>query len=245
MIRRFREFWALDARERRDFAILCVVFALILSFDQWGADSFDVWSGLKNLVIALVIVAASLLAHDAGHRLFAKKYRYHSSFQLWIPGLVACAAIAVFTNGSMKLFLGGSVVFTHSVLARLSKTQYKESLREFAMIAFAGPMAGLLFAAAIQGLSKILPLNPGAVSRLVYFNIVYSVMCMIPIPPLDGSKILVFGRGLYVFTGSAIVIYALLGLLGYFSLILTLILSCAATVFYYLTFENNSGKVKI
>lgn len=61
-----------------------------------------------------------------------------------------------------------------------------------AVVGLAGPLANLLIAFTLGQLTRILPLGTftALVSIIVYANILLAVFNLIPIPPLDGSKLI-------------------------------------------------------
>ncbi len=81
---------------------------------------------------------------------------------------------------------------------------YKDSKKGMALTAFAGPLANLLLAFAallIYGITFIIYIKTGVfkvvidsigyiTSRFIIMNLSFAVFNMIPIPPLDGSRIL-------------------------------------------------------
>jgi len=69
----------------------------------------------------------------------------------------------------------------------------KEPLRDTALIAIAGPLSNILVAALISILIHLLPLPDMIISALVqilFINLSLAIFNLIPIYPLDGSKII-------------------------------------------------------
>lgn len=69
----------------------------------------------------------------------------------------------------------------------------KEPLRDSALIALAGPTANIILAAFIGGLTKFLILPEIleiAMVQFVFVNIMLAVFNLVPVHPLDGSKII-------------------------------------------------------
>ena len=59
-----------------------------------------------------------------------------------------------------------------------------------ALVALAGPMSNLIFAGVIVILANLLPNAQNIFFRAVYLSIYLALFNLIPLPPLDGSKVL-------------------------------------------------------
>ena len=124
-----------------------------------------------NLAWFLTIVG-SLLVHEFGHALMAKRYRLHPSVILHVFG-----GLCAHDDAS--------------------------SDAEEARVLLAGPAAGLLLGAVAYGAQQAIgapsPRGPGSptglyfaqklVSSLVWFNVFWNVVNLLPIWPLDGGRL--------------------------------------------------------
>lgn len=66
----------------------------------------------------------------------------------------------------------------------------KDQVRDTALIALAGPASNLLLAVAAVAVNLIIPLPTEIFFALVYFNVLLMVFNLVPVAPLDGSKII-------------------------------------------------------
>ncbi len=139
-------------------------YLLLLLFWLQGGD-------LASAVIWAVGVTVSILIHELGHAVVARHYRLGPSILLW--------------------GLGG-----------LCSHQRADRDRHDALIVVAGPGAGLLLGALVWVVSLFLPpiadpVMAGnvayAVRILLYINIIWSVVNLLPLWPLDGGQLFRLG----------------------------------------------------
>lgn len=65
----------------------------------------------------------------------------------------------------------------------------KNPKRDELLIALAGPTSNILLAIVFTLLTKFFPFLTSILSTFIFYNIVLAVFNLLPIPPLDGSKI--------------------------------------------------------
>ncbi len=137
---------------------------LILLWMQNGVVAGLLWGGC---------VTVSILVHELGHALVAKRYRLHPHILLW--------------------GLGGLCFHDRA-----------ERDRHEALITAAGPGAGLLLGVAVwvgsfalpdasSGAGSGLELAHQAVSMLLFVNIAWSFVNLLPLWPLDGGQLFRLG----------------------------------------------------
>lgn len=106
----------------------------------------------------------------------------------WLGTVILPAVTSLFGGG----FLGwGKPVFTNPAKLR-------GGLNGLALVALAGPASNIVFAvilgAAAVATSQLLPNFAEYAARGVYLSIYLALFNMIPVPPLDGSKLLLAAR---------------------------------------------------
>ncbi|MDO8660594.1 MAG: hypothetical protein Q7K43_01775, partial [Candidatus Woesearchaeota archaeon] len=197
-------------KESREFLILIAVFAFIASFNQWGDTEFSVVQGLTNYLATFVIAGISVLVHHVAQRLMAVHYGFRPVHEVWWTGLLLGVVLVFITQGKVQIFaasgIGISMLYQHRL--GTSTTRYGPGIHQHATIALTGLVANVLFA----GVAKTIELWTGitlpALHNLFIFNLWYAGLNLIPIPPLDGSRIFYASRLLYVFLVVALIAYS-------------------------------------
>lgn len=104
--------------------------------------------------------------------------------------------IDVFGTILMPLFLyigsGGSFLFAYAKPVPYNPYNLRAKKYGSSLVAVAGPGANLAMALAFGTFVRFAPFSPLApfLGTMVYVNILLAVFNLIPIPPLDGSKVL-------------------------------------------------------
>lgn len=175
-------------REVQD--ILIAVFALTMAFSIsiFSHYSFRLSPSqvLYYLALSLAAVCLAFLAHELAHRQIARRYGGHAEFRIWPMGLL---------SGLIFSFLGFVIAAPGAVYidgvfgqGRVGKT------------ALAGPMTnlvlGTVFLAAGISLSATIWAFP--MGYLSQINLYLGVFNMIPVPPLDGQKVMSWNIRSYI-----------------------------------------------
>ena len=66
-----KRYFGFNKKESKSLIISIVVLGFIVSFADWGYETFDIYIGLRNLFSAMVIIALALMFRQFGSRLFA------------------------------------------------------------------------------------------------------------------------------------------------------------------------------
>jgi len=125
-----------------------------------NADTRDDWI---DVALWVIVVFVSILVHELGHALAARKFGYHSTIVLHGFGGVTIIPRAQFTRGQ-------------SIWVSLS-----------------GPLAGFLLAGVTLILSRLVDTEYAAVRTMIsmslFINIVWTLVNLLPILPMDGGQI--------------------------------------------------------
>jgi Zn-dependent protease len=130
------------------------------------------------------------VAHELAHRFVAKHYGAVAFFKAWPEGLLLMFAMAFVTGGQFLFAAPGAVYIYSNTLSR----------RENGIISISGALMNCLLAVLFLFVGVAIGVgfaeNPNAldlatafISFGVYMNLYLAFFNMIPIPPLDGSKV--------------------------------------------------------
>lgn len=123
----------------------------------------------------LLTVGLAFVLHELAHKFVAISYGARAEYRAWTWGLLLAVAMAALTQGRFVFAAPGAVyVFGQRALNK----------QQNGIISLAGPATNLALAAVFLSL----PL--GAISASgALINIYLGMFNMLPIPPLDGSKV--------------------------------------------------------
>lgn len=204
--------------EIRDITIAVIALTVLYSLSVTRPFGWSVDSLLLFLPISFIAVGLGFILHELGHKVVAQRFGFFSEFRKWNYGLIlglltvplgfmifAPGAVYFGSYGRMvtdeengKISIAGPVVNIVLALIALFLTL---SLRSYLTMENAGMMYIVL-------LTLVLTFNVN--SFLALFN-------LLPIPPLDGSKVIQWNLPIYIIT------IAVAGILTYMSYTITLI----------------------
>jgi Zn-dependent protease len=166
-------------------------------------------TGLGYLILfglALLTVLTAFLMHEMAHRFVARRLGGFGRFRIWLLG----ALLALVTSVLGILFAAPGAVYVSGIYS--AEANGKVSL--------AGPATNMILA----GIFYMIYIILSPVTSLAFLlgfvgalNSWYAIFNMIPFPPLDGYKVLVWDKRIYLI---AIAVAVLLNIPGlYFGII--------------------------
>lgn len=233
-----RYFW-FSKVELLNFFIVVVFLALVASWTDWGVGRFDLRTGIANWLYAFLLVGITVFVHHAGQRMMALYLGFYAEQKLWWHGLLISLILVLVTNGNVK-FLAASSTIAHLLpVHRLGAFRYGPNLSTIMKISVAGPLANIFFSALVKSLEWAGVLSVAFAERLFVMNLIFAAWNLLPIPPLDGSKLFYYSRLTYVFMFAAVSSYAMLIYwLNVYSYIYAGLIGVAAWLAFYVFFER-------
>jgi len=232
LIDKIKKYFTFSKDEVLAFIISSLVIGFMFAFRHFT---------LVNLVLAIGIVFVSLFFHVAIQKIAALHDGYGIEFKIWWTGLLIGLVITFITNGRIwwAVFPGG-VVFSMLARHRLGKFRYGMNYWPMGIIAFAGPIASIVFATIFKNINLYVLGNGFPLfDQIFIFNLVLAAAQMLPIPPLDGHYMFFASRSTYAFLFATIVFYVVLVLgLQIFSWVWAIIIGAIIWLVYYIKFER-------
>lgn len=177
--------------ELKHIAIAVTVLTGAFTMVLWDGDSASLPAALG---LAALAVALGFFLHEMAHKVMAKKYGCWAEFRAYYNGLLLALIMSLFGF----LFAAPGAVY---IAGNVTKEQNGK-------ISIAGPATNIAIAfvclpfALIEGFPSIVST---VAAGLIFFNSFLAVFNMVPVPPLDGSKVWAWSKPLYVVSMAAAV----------------------------------------
>lgn len=179
-------------------AFAAITFAFTTLQVVWRYRSFDYF--LVVLPIATIATLTGFVVHELAHKISAIRYGYWAEFRLWNLGLL----ITIISPLLGFLFAAPGAVVVSGYL----------STRNYGKISLAGPLSNVALSLSMIG-TIILMGKVYALTTILYYvahlNMWLALFNLIPFPPLDGYKVLMWSKGVWIASFSiSVALYVLL-----------------------------------
>lgn len=183
--------------ELRDIAIAVAVltasFTIIFS-RRWRLFSDDVMmNALWWVLVSFIMVMSSFILHELAHKFTAQRFGAWSEFRMYPTGLILCLIMSVVGF----LFAAPGAVYIRGYITDEMNGK----------ISIAGPAVNIGISTVALILCFIIGkgLSADIFFLLAYMNAFLAVFNLLPIPPLDGSKVLKWDPAVYAVSVAAAV----------------------------------------
>ena len=180
-------------KEIRDLIISFIVIALGFTILYSNGDYSQI--GLV-FPIVMIGVGAGFIFHELGHKFVAMNYGYYAEYELWPTGLIIALVSSFF--GFIFAAPGAVVIFSNGMEEKTN-----------GIISIAGPIVniilGLIFFLILGSLGNFVYTETGAIVYLICvlgtrINFFLAAFNLLPIPPLDGSKVMAWSVPIWLIT---------------------------------------------
>jgi len=178
---------------------------IVLSFGLTYSSIIGLFNGtgggLDYILAGFIAAATGFIIHEMGHKFVAIRHGYVAHFRLWTWGLLLTLVTVVATGGAFLFGAPGAVYISPSASVNYYGYGYGYSWsttpadveHENMIISAAGPGINLAFALGFLVTLLVLPSPSGFLYDVAVFGFTLNVglgsFNMLPVPPLDGSKI--------------------------------------------------------
>ncbi len=190
---------------------------IVLSFAITYRSLVGLFSGMAGsvdfVVAGFIATATGFIIHEMGHKFVAIGRGYVAHFRVWTWGLLLTLFTVIATGGAFLFGAPGAVyIAPASSVGNYGYTWTSKPVdeeHENMIISAAGPGINLAFALGFLGLYIAVP--TGFLGVVAFFgfqlNAGLGSFNMLPVPPLDGSKI--FRKSIPVALGIALPLWGL------------------------------------
>ncbi len=180
-------------KEIRDLIISFIVIALGFTILYSNGDYSYV-----TLIFPVVMIGVGVgfIFHELGHKFVAMHYGYYAEYELWPTGLIIALVSSFF--GFIFAAPGAVVIYSNGMEKRTN-----------GIISIAGPIVnivlGLVFFLILGSLGDFAYTETGAIVYLICalgtrINFFLAAFNLLPIPPLDGSKVMSWSVPVWLIT---------------------------------------------
>jgi Zn-dependent protease len=173
--------------------IVISVVALTFAFSLMIVGGISGLSGLNPptllfiIGVSFVAVSTGFLLHEIAHKRVAQGYNCYAEYRMYPMGLMIGLFSAAF---GFLLALPGAVMIAGRI-----------TMKQNGLISLAGPSMNMLIAVVCMPMAFVFssePLLLALFGMVTYINALLAIFNLLPVPPLDGSKIFQWNFLVYI-----------------------------------------------
>ncbi len=167
--------------EIRDITVSIISLIIIFSWSPFPKFGLN----LSLVPYFAIIVIVAFLLHELAHKFMARKFNMVAFYKMWPQGILFGL---IFMILGLRFVAPGAVVVHPYRFGRwgFRRPRPEAASGEMGLIALAGPATNLLFALLFSLFGGFL------FDQLKFINAWLALFNLLPIPPLDGSKVLIW-----------------------------------------------------
>lgn len=201
---KIKRYFTFSHGELNNLIITVLVIGFIISFKDWVITpdgGLNTLLTIRNIINGILVAALVLLIHESAHRLWAIGIGFRVEAKLWWPGLIAGIILTFATRGWVWFIIAPAIFIHHLPVHRLGRFRHGLNMFANGMICLAGVVATIAFAFVVKILLVYAPANI-LLLKTLHVSLWFAVINMLPIPPLDGSRIFYMPGGPLIYAYS-------------------------------------------
>ena len=183
-------------REAKEILISVIAISVALAINVIGVGAVlgDMQGFVMFTAFFLVALGSGFILHEMAHKFTAIHFGHLAEFRMWTKGLIFMFILAILPT--TIVFIAPGAVYIGGGMRRIT-------VKENGIISLAGPAMNIILAFVALGILAILgPIMVGDSgmelwSSVALINIFLALFNMIPIFPLDGSKVFRWSKAIY------------------------------------------------
>lgn len=153
---------------------------------------------MELLLIAIVILIASVILHEVMHGYVADLLgdpTARLAGRLTLNPLPHIDPLFSVLIPALLIFSGSPVIFGAAKPVPINPIHFKDFKKDIALSALAGPATNIVLAIIAALIYNIFPINNYLITisllQIVKINLALAILNLLPVPPIDGSKVLI------------------------------------------------------
>lgn len=238
LVDKIKRYYKFTPNEVANVVASVLIVAFIISFNDWEVGNLAV--GLRNLFNAVLVVALTFIVHLSAQRIAALQIGFRAEYKMFTFGLLISLVIVFISRGKVWwIILPGGVIMHHLAGHRLGWWRYGLTYFGQGFTALMGPVATMFLALFFRAINSAVS-NP-LIHKAMIFNVAFALCTMLPIPPLDGTRVFWGSRLTYVFSYCALIGAAILllsNIPAWIVIVGSLLIGVIGWLAYYVFFER-------